>query len=126
MQETLLLSIDDFVVVCKEPFWQKKLDFLKPEATKLVDYGLKFAQGMVKALVDVLNLDLQNEGPSTFVFDISPLGVDVPMPFNLTMSRAPEFSNVEGEIMFHIDGDFGSKDMRTYVPEDTVWAPYAD
>jgi len=32
VQETLLLSLQDFEITCKEKFWQKKLDALKPEA----------------------------------------------------------------------------------------------
>ena len=46
------------------------------------------------------------------------------MPFNLTMSKAPEFSNEKGEIMLHIDSNFDSADMRTYVPENTLWMDY--
>ena len=48
------------------------------------------------------------------------------MPFNLTMSKAPEFSNEKGEIILHIDGDFESTDMRTYVPENIIWANYTN
>jgi hypothetical protein len=43
------------------------------------------------------------------------------MPFNLTMSKAPEFSNEKGEIILHIDSNFDSADMRDYVPENTAW-----
>ena len=68
---------------------------------------------------------MQNADPDTFVFNISPLGVDVPMPFNLTMSKAPELSNEKGEIMLHIDGDFEFSDLSTYIPADTVYADYA-
>lgn len=83
----------------------------------MIDYGLKFASGVVAGLVDVFNVDLKNEGPNTFVFDVSSLiGMGVPMPFNLTMSKAPEFSNEKGDILLHIDGDFTSKDMSQYVP----------
>ena len=47
------------------------------------------------------------------------------MPFNLTMSKAPELSNAKGEIILHVDADFVSDDMDTYVPKDTTWADYA-
>lgn len=83
----------------------------------MIDYGLKFASGVFSGLVDVFNVDLKNEGPNTFVFDVAPLiGMGVPMPFNLTMAKAPEMSNEKGEILIHIDGDFSSKDMSQYVP----------
>lgn len=110
----------------KKKFWQKELDkYVKPAAMKLVNYGLKFATGVVAGLVDVFNVELQNQGANTFVFPISPLGVDQPMPFNLTMSKAPELSNEKGEIILHVDADFVSDDMDSYVPKDTTWADYA-
>ena len=46
------------------------------------------------------------------------------MLFNLTMAKAPEFSNEKGEIIIHLDGNFESDDMRTYVPENTLWIDY--
>lgn len=124
--DLLVLSLEDFELTVAQPFWQKQMDKLKPEAKKVIDYGLKFVTGVVAGLVDAFNVALANETANTFVFDISPLGVDVPMPFNLTMAKAPEFSNEKGEIMLHIDGDFDSADMRDYVPEDKTWAPYED
>ena len=126
MQESLILSVEDIELTVKEKFWQKKLDkYVKPAAMKVISYGLKFATGVISGLVDVFNVELQNQGPNTFVFDISPLGVDQPMPFNLTMSKAPEMSNAKGEIILHIDADFVSDDMATYVTKDTTWADYA-
>jgi len=92
---------------------------------KLINYGLKFAGGVFEGLTEVFNDVLKQEGPNTFVFDISPLGVDQPMPFNLTMAKAPELSNEKGEIILHVDADFVSDDMATYVPKDTIWADFA-
>ena len=111
----------------KEKFWQKYLvDKLQPAAMKAITYGLDFVAGAVDGAVDAFNVALENETPNTFVFNISPLGADQPMPFNLTMSKAPEFSNEKGEIILHIDGDFESTDMQTYVPENTIWANYTN
>lgn len=125
VQESLILSIEDFSCTAKEKFWQKKLDALKPEFRSVIDYALGLATGVVRGLIDVFNYELANETATTFVFDISPLGVDQAMPFNLTMSKAPEFSNAKGEIILHIDGDFNGKDMREYVPEDQTWIDYS-
>lgn len=119
-----MLGVEDFSVTVKEKFWQKELAKLKPEFRKALDYALSFAEGIFEGLVHVLNIKLADEGPNTFVFNISPLGVDVPMPFNLTMSRAPEFSNAKDEIILHIDGDFVSSDMSEYVPQDQTWIDY--
>jgi len=124
VQENLILSIEDFSCTVKEKFWQSKLDALKPEFRSAIDYTLGLATGVVKGLIDVFNYELANETATTFVFDISPLGVDQAMPFNLTMSRAPEFNNLKGEIILHIDGDFDGKDMREYVPEFQNWIDY--
>jgi len=43
------------------------------------------------------------------------------MLFNLTMSKAPEFSNEKGEILLHIDSSFDSTDKRDYLLDDISW-----
>ena len=82
-------------------------------------YGAKFAEGVVEGLVDVLNYELANEGATTF--DLSFKG----MPFNLTMTKAPVFSNADNRITLHIAGEFVSDDMGEYVPSTDVWTDYS-
>ena len=68
-----------------QDFWQKRLDKLEPEITEAINWGLNFAQGVIKGLGDVLNNMLANEGPNTFVLDVKN------MPLNFTMTKAPIF-----------------------------------
>ena len=61
MQESLILSVEDIELTVKEKFLQKELDkYVKPAAMKVINYGLKFATGVVAGLFDVFNVELQN------------------------------------------------------------------
>ena len=123
MQESLLLSVENVTMSVKEEFWQKHLvDKLQPAAMKAITYGLKFFQGVTTGVVEEFNEVLKNETETTFEFNAtSILGSEQEMLFNLTMSKAPEFSNEKGEILLHIDSNFDSTDKRDYVPENISW-----
>ena len=69
---------------------------------------------------DAFNVLLKNQNDSTFVFDVKGL------PLNFTMTRYPEFSNAQKEIILHMDSEFTGQDMSTYVESDSTWANYTE
>lgn len=94
---------------------------------KVINYGLKVFEGAAEGGVLYFNEILASEGPNTFVVNLQNLlGSEEEMRFNLTMSKAPEFSSAMNEILLHIDSDFVSDDMQTYVPENDIWVNYTD
>jgi len=102
--------------------WQGLLDGLKPELMKAVDYALNFAEGVVLGAVDALNVMLANQTDDTFVVDLNLMGLT--LPFNLTMTRYPEFSYEKQEIQLNIDGLFGGSSVAAGDPHATVWADF--
>ena len=128
VQEGIILSLDNLTLTCEEKFWQKIInDDIQPAAMKAITYGLNVFEGVIHGAIDVFNEILENEGPNTFNLNIQNLlGAEEEMPLNLTMSKAPEFSRVKNEILLHIDSNFVSDEMRTYVPENTIWENYTD
>ena len=102
-----------------QDFWQKKLDKLEPEVTEAINYGLNFAQGVIKGFGTILNDMIASESADTFVFDVKN------MPLNFTMTKAPIFDSKADEIMIHVDGMFTNPNMTQYVEVNTdKWMNY--
>lgn len=120
MTEDTFIGLEDIEVNCTQAIWQKVLDELKPEALKMLNYGSKLGQGVVKGLVDVFNYELANEGASTFVLNV------MGMPLNMTMTRFPEFSREKDQVTVNVEGMFTSDDMSQYVAEDEAFIDYAE
>lgn len=78
-----VLSVGD-VQVTVNKLYQRLVDKLKPEFMKLVNYGVKLAQGAYEGAVDALNYKLATN--NEFVTNL--LG----MPLNVTMTEAPKLS----------------------------------
>ena len=104
-----------------QDFWQKRLDKLEPEVTEAINYGLNFAQGVIKGFGTILNHMIANETatPEIFVLEVKD------MPLNLTMTKAPVFDSKADEIMLHVDGMFTNPNMTQYVEVNTdKWMNY--
>ncbi len=112
------LFLGGLEVTCSEPLWQSFFDKVKPEILSTINYGLDFGQGVGLALVDGVNYILENQDENTFVVDV--LG----MPFNLTMTRYPEFSREKDEVSINIDGEFISDMAKQYVTPDSTWVDF--
>ena len=107
------------VSILLQDFWQKRLDKLEPEVTEAINYGLNFAQGVIKGFGTILNDMIASESADTFVFDVKN------MPLNFTMTKAPIFDSKADEIMIHVDGMFTNPNMTQYVEVNTdKWMNY--
>ena len=111
-----VLAVESFNLTVTEDFWQKKLVKLQPEIQSAINYGLKFASGVIKGLGDIFNKKLANEGPETFDIEIKDS-----LFLNLTMTKAPIFDSKADEIMIHVDSMFTSANMTQYVDTNTDW-----
>lgn len=117
--ESSVVSLEDIDIVATKAFWNKTFKTIKPEVLGLINNGIKVVEGMLTGAVDALNLELANQKDDSFVLDVKGL------PLNLTMTKAPEFSNAEDRISIHIDGMFVSDDMSTYVTPNTKFADFS-
>ena len=101
-----VLAVDSFNLTVTEDFWQKKLTKLQPEIQDVINYGLKFASGVIKGLATMFNKKIANETTDTFDLEIKDN-----LFLNLTMTKAPVFDSKADEIMLHIDSMFTGANM---------------
>lgn len=118
LKETAFVHLTDLNCQFKEKLFNLAFKEVKPQVLAVINYSLALAAGVTEGLVDVLNIALQNEKEMTF--EIPLMG----MPFNLTMSRYPQFSNAEDLISMNIDGRF--YDTQTQATELPLPLSFAD